>query len=154
LIKKYPWHFFLTSLSLYIFTIWKCIAYNRFCRDGIYFKETTDTASFASFLDLYFEFDDSGQISTKIYDFNFKNHKFSKHVQQYTSVLSFTSFWRNSDSYEYENKSARRGAQFVPIGMLTTCWCDLDVIEWTLFVFQVSWSRIFIVCKLLFYRAT
>jgi hypothetical protein len=29
--------------------------------------------------------------------------------------LSFTSFWRNSDSYEYKNKSARRGAQFVPI---------------------------------------
>ena len=39
-------------------------------------KETTDTASFASFLDLYLEFDDSGQLSTKIYDkrddFNFK----------------------------------------------------------------------------------
>jgi hypothetical protein len=39
-------------------------------------KETTDTASSASFLDLYLEFDDSGQISTKIYDkrdnFNFK----------------------------------------------------------------------------------
>jgi hypothetical protein len=24
---------------LYIFTIWKCIAYNRFCRDGIYFDK-------------------------------------------------------------------------------------------------------------------
>ena len=36
--------------------------------------------------------------------------------------LSFTSFWRNSDSYEYKNKSARRGTQFVPIGMPTTCW--------------------------------
>jgi hypothetical protein len=39
-------------------------------------KETTDTASAASFLDLYLEFDDSGQLSTKIYDkrddFNFK----------------------------------------------------------------------------------
>ena len=39
-------------------------------------KETTDTASSASFLDLYLEFDDSCQISTKIYDkrddFNFK----------------------------------------------------------------------------------
>ena len=31
-------------------------------------KETTDTASSASFLDLYLEFHDSGQISTKIYD--------------------------------------------------------------------------------------
>jgi hypothetical protein len=31
--------FFLTSLSLCIFTIWKCIAYNRFCRDGIYFDK-------------------------------------------------------------------------------------------------------------------
>jgi hypothetical protein len=36
--------------------------------------------------------------------------------------LSFTSFWRNSDSYEYKNLSARKGAQFVPIGMPTTCW--------------------------------
>ena len=31
-------------------------------------KETTDTASSASFLDLYLEFDDSGQLNTKIYD--------------------------------------------------------------------------------------
>jgi hypothetical protein len=31
-------------------------------------KKTTDTASSASFLDLYLEFDDSGQLSTKIYD--------------------------------------------------------------------------------------
>jgi hypothetical protein len=31
-------------------------------------KETTDTASSASFLDIYLEFDDSGQLSTKIYD--------------------------------------------------------------------------------------
>jgi hypothetical protein len=29
-------------------------------------KETIDTASSASFLDLYLEFDDSGQLSTKI----------------------------------------------------------------------------------------
>jgi hypothetical protein len=39
-------------------------------------KETTDTASSASFLDLYLECHDSGQLSTKIYekrdDFNFK----------------------------------------------------------------------------------
>jgi hypothetical protein len=41
-----------------------------------YVKDTTDTAWSASFLDLCLEFDDSGQISTKIYDkrddFNFK----------------------------------------------------------------------------------
>ena len=39
-------------------------------------NDTTDTASSASFLDIYLEFDDSGQLSTKIYDkrddFNFK----------------------------------------------------------------------------------
>jgi hypothetical protein len=38
-------------------------------------KETTDTASYASYLDLYLAFDDSGQLSTTIYDkrddFNF-----------------------------------------------------------------------------------
>jgi hypothetical protein len=42
-------------------------------------KETTDTASSALFLDLYLEFDDSGQISTKIYDkrddFNFNQRQ-------------------------------------------------------------------------------
>ena len=56
-------------------------------------KETTDTASSASFLDLYLEFDDSGQISTKIYDkrddFNFKIINY-KYVQQYTS---FSCIW-------------------------------------------------------------
>ena len=31
-------------------------------------KETTDTASSASFLDLYLEFDTNGQLSTRIYD--------------------------------------------------------------------------------------
>jgi hypothetical protein len=31
--------FLLTSLSLYIFTIWKCIVYHRLCRDGIYFDK-------------------------------------------------------------------------------------------------------------------
>ena len=31
-------------------------------------KETTDTASFASFLDVYLECEDSGQLSTKNYD--------------------------------------------------------------------------------------
>ena len=31
--------YLLTSLSLYIFTIWKCIAYYRLCRDGIYFNK-------------------------------------------------------------------------------------------------------------------
>ena len=39
-------------------------------------KETTDTASSASLLDLYLEFNDSDQLTTKIYDkrdnFNFK----------------------------------------------------------------------------------
>ena len=37
--KQISLTFFLTSLSLYIFIIWKCIAYNRFCRDGIYFDK-------------------------------------------------------------------------------------------------------------------
>jgi hypothetical protein len=39
-------------------------------------KETTDIVSSASFVDIYLEFDDSGQLSTTIYDkrddFNFK----------------------------------------------------------------------------------
>ena len=48
-------------------------------------KETTDTASSASFLDLYLEFDDSGQLGTKIYDkrdFNFK-------------IINFPNMWSN-----------------------------------------------------------
>jgi hypothetical protein len=62
----------LTSLSLYIFTIWKCIAYNFFLQRRNIFqwsqKNYFDCLALASFLDLYLEFDDSGQLSTKIYD--------------------------------------------------------------------------------------
>ena len=43
---------------------------------GLEVKETTDTAISASFVDLYLEFDDNGQLSRKSYDkrddFNFK----------------------------------------------------------------------------------
>ena len=52
-------------------------------------KETTDTASCALFLDVSLAFDDSGQLSTNIYDkrddINFKIINFQKYVQQYTS---------------------------------------------------------------------
>ena len=43
-------------------------------------------------------------------------------------LIFFLSSWEqrlycmNSASYEYRNMSARRGAQFVPIGMSTICW--------------------------------
>jgi hypothetical protein len=47
-------------------------------------KETTYTCSSASFLDLYLEFDDSDELSTKMYD------KRDEHVQQYTS---FSCIW-------------------------------------------------------------
>ena len=36
--------------------------------------------------------------------------------------LSFTSFWRNSDSYEYKNKSARGGAQYDTCKLFYTMW--------------------------------
>ena len=53
-------------------------------------SETTDTASSTSFLDLYLEFDDSGQISTKMYDkrddFNFK-------------IINFPNMCRNIPSF-------------------------------------------------------
>jgi hypothetical protein len=39
LIKKYFWHFVFDHLSLFLFTIWKSIVYNLFCRDGIYFDK-------------------------------------------------------------------------------------------------------------------
>ena len=31
-------------------------------------------------------------------------------------------FWTNSASYKYKNRSARSGAQFVPIGIPRVCW--------------------------------
>jgi hypothetical protein len=63
-------------------------------------KETTDTALSASFLDLYLEFDNSGQLSTKIYDkwddFNFKiinfpNNKICTTIYQPLLHMVFTS---------------------------------------------------------------
>ena len=63
-------------------------------------KETTDTASSASFLDLYFEFDDSGQIRTKIYDkrddFNFKIINFPICAAIYQLLLHMVFTTRNS----------------------------------------------------------
>ena len=37
--KKYIFDIFVGTLSLFIFTIWKSIVYNLFCRDGIYFDK-------------------------------------------------------------------------------------------------------------------
>jgi hypothetical protein len=37
-------------------------------------------------------------------------------------LLFRNSFWTNFASYNYKNKSANKGAQFVPIGMPTDCW--------------------------------
>ena len=57
-------------------------------------KETTYTASFASCLDLYLEFDESGQLSTKIYDnwddFNFRIINFPNMCSNNTS---FSCIW-------------------------------------------------------------
>jgi hypothetical protein len=39
----------------------------------------------------------------------------------------------------------------VPYSRALSNCCNCDVIEWTLFSFQVSWSRIFIVYKLLLF---
>jgi hypothetical protein len=51
----------------------------------IYPPETTDTASSASFLDLYLEFDDNGQLSTKIYD---KRDDFSFKIINFPNMCS------------------------------------------------------------------
>jgi hypothetical protein len=48
-------------------------------------KETTDTASSASFLDLYLEFDDSGQLSSKIYD---KRDDFNFNIINFQNICS------------------------------------------------------------------
>jgi hypothetical protein len=76
---------------------------------------------------------DSGQLSTKIYDkrddFNFKIINFPNLCSNipaspaYGAYISqLIRYARASSNYsEYKNKSARRGAQFVPIGMPTTC---------------------------------
>ena len=62
-------------------------------------KETTDTASSASFLDLYLEFDDSGQLSTKMYDkrddFNFKIKNFQTCAAIYQLLLHMVFTSRN-----------------------------------------------------------
>jgi hypothetical protein len=37
--QKHIFDIFVDTLSLYIFTIWKSLVYNLFCRDGIYFDK-------------------------------------------------------------------------------------------------------------------
>ena len=60
-------------------------------------KETTDTASSASFLDQYLEFDHSGQLSTKIYDkrddFNFKIINFPNMCQLLLHMVFTSRNW-------------------------------------------------------------
>jgi hypothetical protein len=55
-------------------------------------EKLTDTASSASFLDLYLEFDDSGQLSTKIYDkrddFNSKIIKWYENKAEKTQITT------------------------------------------------------------------
>jgi hypothetical protein len=52
--------------------MWNCSLIQQFLQliypPELEIKETTNTASSALFLDLYLEFDDSGQLSTKIFD--------------------------------------------------------------------------------------
>jgi hypothetical protein len=74
-------------------------------------KDTTDTDRSASYLDLHLEIDSKGRLTTKLYDkrddFNFSIVNFSSLYEVYLIRIM--------------NKSARRGAQFVPIGMPTVC---------------------------------
>jgi hypothetical protein len=46
----------LTFLSLYIFTIWKCIVYYRLCRDGIYFDKILVSENKRYCIDNYFAY--------------------------------------------------------------------------------------------------
>ena len=59
--------------------------------------------------------------------------------------LFLTSVSRNSDSYENKKRSARRGAQFVPIGMLITCWKSLPLNSTNML--SIRNSRILITCS-------
>jgi hypothetical protein len=67
-------------------------------------KETTNTASSASFFDLFLEFDDSGQLSTKIYDkrddFNFKIINFSNMCSNIPASPAYGVNDRNSANLE------------------------------------------------------
>jgi hypothetical protein len=81
-------------------------------------KETTDTASSASFLDLYLEFDDSGQLSTKIYnkrdDFNFKIINFQNMCSNIAAspaygvyISQLICYARASSNYSWYNSCQR-----------------------------------------------
>ena len=73
-------------------------------------KETKDTASSTSFLNIYLEFDDSGQLSTKTYnkrdDFNFKIINFTIMCSNITAsptngacISQLTRYARASSNY-------------------------------------------------------
>jgi hypothetical protein len=72
-------------------------------------KENTDTASSASFLDLYLEFDDSGQLSTKIYDkrddFNFKIINFPNMCSNIPAFPAYGVYPNSEQSYKGKVKT-------------------------------------------------
>jgi hypothetical protein len=65
-------------------------------------------------------------------------------VEQVDDPAVYLSMAQNlySDSYEYKNKSARRGAQFVPIGMPTTCWNSVPPKETNMFDFSTLYTTL------------
>jgi hypothetical protein len=113
-------------------------------------KETTDTALSASFLDIYLEFDDSGQISTKIYDkrddFNFKiinfpNMYMSKNdADKAVSVVSLTSSsggyinGRNSANLELLIDKTSSIYLYVKLKALASCFFPMDRVRFSMFI--------------------
>ena len=79
-------------------------------------KETTDTASSASFLDLYLEFDDSGQLSTKIYD---------KREQSYKGKVKTHNYINRQNQSTTENCENRNDPDLVQ-AFLKKWWVESD----------------------------
>jgi hypothetical protein len=82
-------------------------------------KETTDTASSASFLDLYLEFDDSGQISTKIYD---KRDDFILQDFEETPIHMSIQINRLEERHNSYPLVCRRPAETVPLRRRQICY--------------------------------
>jgi hypothetical protein len=129
--------FLLTFLSLYIFTIWKSIVHYRLSSAyGVYISQliryARASSNYSDFLkrhlylrnrildqgykkirlirSLYINGRNSANLELLI-DKTSSIYLYVKLKALASWILSFTSFWRNSDPYEYKNKSARRGAQ-------------------------------------------
>jgi hypothetical protein len=120
---------------------WGLLARFHYYNLQTWIKETTETASSASFLDIYLTFDTNGQLSTRVYDkrddFNFVQGRIQGRAPLNLEKIGFFGvkpwfFTRNTPKF-FAPPSARRNLAMLWRKQIIFQWDDDDV-RWIGFI--------------------